>query len=145
MYDSLVLAAGRDLTGLSGPKTSSPSAMSFSSGIEMVASSAKVEFLADAPGPENNGAGGNGLRGLPPYLELGVPGLDLPSISLGSNCTFGGGRVNSLEPLVGLQDRVGEILPLLAYGMYEPSDGFSGGAVSMIEGARECEEDTDGW
>jgi hypothetical protein len=32
-------------------------------------------------GPENNGAGGNGRRGLPPYLELGVPGRGLPLIS----------------------------------------------------------------
>ena len=146
-YDSRVVGPGLDFKGLAGPKTSSsPSAMSFSSGIEIVASSANTEFLADAPGPANNGAGGKGLLGLPPYLELGVPGRDLPSISLGSNCTFGGGlAMNSLDPLLGLHDRVGEIRPLLEYGAYEPSDGFSGGAVSMIDGARECEEDTDGW
>lgn len=32
-------------------------------------------------GPEKRGAGGSGLRGLPPYLELGVPGRGLPLIS----------------------------------------------------------------
>ena len=62
--------------------------------------------------PENSGAGGNGRRGLPPYLDDGVPGLGLPFISGGSNCTpAGGGRLNSFEPLVS-HDRVGDVLPL---------------------------------
>jgi hypothetical protein len=39
-----------------------------------------------APGPENNGAGGKGRLGLPPYLELGVPGLGLPFRSARSYC-----------------------------------------------------------
>lgn len=36
------------------------------------------------PLTENSGAGGKGLRGLPPYSEDGVPGLGLPLISAGS-------------------------------------------------------------
>ena len=65
--------------------------MSFSRGIEIVASSAKIEFLAEAPGPEKSGAGGNGRLGLPPYLEDGVPGLEPPLISDGSKLIFAGG------------------------------------------------------
>ena len=112
----------------------------------MVASSANVEFRADAPGPEKRGAGGKGLRGLPPYLEEGVPGLGLPFKSTGSKFRFeGGGRVNSLDPpRDGLQERVGEALPLAAYVVYELSGGGIAGAPSMIDGARECEEVTVG-
>ena len=70
----------------------------------------------DAPGPEKRGAGGNGRRGLPPYLDEGVPGLGLPLMSGGSNCMFvGGGLVNSFDPLVS-QDLVGDALPLGEYG-----------------------------
>jgi hypothetical protein len=77
MYESLVLNSDliSDFRGLLGPKTSSPSPMSFSRGIEMVASSAKIEFGFLPPAPANNGAGGRGRRGLPPYLDEGVPGL----------------------------------------------------------------------
>ena len=79
----------------------------------MVASSANVELRADAPGPENNGAGGNGLLGLPPYLEEGVPGLGLPLRSAGSKDRFeGGGLLSSEEPREGVQGRVGDVLPL---------------------------------
>lgn len=39
-----------------------------------------------APGPANNGAGGKGRLGLPPYLELGVPGRGLPFRSARSYC-----------------------------------------------------------
>ena len=115
MYESLVFkpCLGPDFSGLSGPKTSSPSPMSPSRGIEIVASSANIELRADpAPGPENRGAGGSGRRGLPPYLDDGVPGLGLPLRSAGSNCRFvGGGLLNSADPLVS-QDRVGDALPL---------------------------------
>lgn len=146
MYDSLALVPGLDLRGLLGPNTSSPSVTSLSRGIEIVASSANVELLVGAPGPENSGAGGKGLLGLPPYREDGVPGLGLPSISGGSYCRFtGGGLVNSLDLLDGLHDRVGDILPLDEYGAYEASLGASGGAESIIEGAREWEVDTEGW
>lgn len=118
MYESLGLKLGLDslLSVLSGPKTSSPSPMSPSRGIEIVASSAKVEFRAEAVAPAKRGAGGNGLLGLPPYLDEGVPGLGLPLRSAGSNCRFGGGLLNSEEPLEGLQDLVGEVRPVGEYG-----------------------------
>jgi len=81
--------------------------------MEIVASSANIEFLALAPGPENRGAGGSGRRGLPPYRELGVPGLEAPLISDGSKLMFGGGgRIYSALPRLGLQLLVGEFLPL---------------------------------
>ena len=67
----------------------------------------------DAPGPEKRGAGGNGLLGLPPYLEDGVPGLGLPLRSAGSKDRFeGGGLLYSEEPLEGVHGRVGDVLPL---------------------------------
>jgi hypothetical protein len=109
-----------------------------------VASSANVELRADLSTPENKGAGGRGRRGLPPYLDEGVPGLGLPFISAGSNCRFGGGLLNSADPLVS-QDRVGDALPLGEYGMYEDSGGGIVGAVSITDGAREGEEITVGW
>jgi hypothetical protein len=130
---------------LSGPKTSSPSPISPSRGIEIVASSAKVEFRAEAFGPEKRGAGGRGLLGLPPYLDDGVPGLGLPLRSAGSNCRFGGGLLNSEEPLEGVQGLVGEFRPVGEYAVYEVSGAAIVGAVSIIDGARECEEITVGW
>lgn len=56
-------------------------------------------------GPVNNGAGGNGRRGLPPYLELGVPGLGLPFKSARSYPTLDteGGRMWD-----GLHGRIGD-------------------------------------
>lgn len=131
---------------LAGPKTSSPSPKSPSPrGIEIVASSANTEFRADAPGPENRGAGGSGRRGLPPYLLEGVPGLGSPFRSTGSNCAFGGGGLlNSEEPL-GVQERVGDTRPLGEYELYVLFGGAMLGAVSMIEGARECDDITVGW
>lgn len=87
--------------------------MSFSRGIDIVASSAKTEFRGAAPGPENSGAGGRGRLGLPPYLDEGVPGLGSPSRSTGSNCRFGGGtRLYSEDVREGLHERVGDIRPL---------------------------------
>jgi hypothetical protein len=145
MYDSLVFKLGLDLRGLSGPKTSSPSPMSFSRGIEIVASSAKTELRADAPGPEKRGAGGSGRLGLPPYREEGVPGLGLPFRSAGSNCRFaGGGLPNSEDPPEGVQGLVGDCRPLEEYGTYCESGGAIGGAVS-VDGARECDDVTEGW
>lgn len=54
-------------------------------------------------GPANNGAGGNGRLGLPPYRVLGVPGRGLPLISARSYW----GLVQSVER-AGLQGRKGE-------------------------------------
>ena len=110
-----------------------------------MASSANTELRADAPGPEKRGAGGKGRRGLPPYLDEGVPGLGLPFISAGSNCKLaGGGLLNSEDPLVS-QDLVGDALPLGEYGTYEDSGGGMVGAVSMTDAAREGEVITVGW
>ena len=76
--------------------------------------SAEVLFGA---APENNGAGGSGLRGLPPYFEEGVPGRGLPLMSGGSYTTLdGGGLVQSDEPLDGVNGRTGETRP--EPGMY---------------------------
>jgi hypothetical protein len=55
------------------------------------------------------GAGGRGRRGLPPYLEDGVPGRGLPLISAGSYGTLeGGGRDQSEELRVGVSGRIGD-------------------------------------
>lgn len=78
--------------------------------MDIVASSANVELLDDAAGPEKRGAGGNGLRGLPPYLDEGVPGLLPPFISAGSKFATGGGLVYSFDDREGLQERVADIL-----------------------------------
>ena len=43
-----------------------------------------LERRPEAWGPENKGAGGSGLVGLPPYFEEGVPGRGLPLMSTGS-------------------------------------------------------------
>ena len=111
----------------------------------MVASSAKMELRAEAPGPENRGAGGNGRLGLPPYRLEGVPGLGVPLRSAGSNDKLeGGGLLNSEDPLEGVQGRAGEMRPL-EYGTYDDSGGAIEGAASTIEGARECEDMTVGW
>jgi hypothetical protein len=137
VYDSLdfKLCLNSLLSTLSGPKTSSSSAR----GIETVASSVKVEFRALAVGPENNGAGGSGLRGLPPYCEEGVPGRGLPLRSAGSNWTFagGGGRPSSLELLEGVHECVEAVRPLAENLLWEFSGSGIEGAPSTIEGARE--------
>jgi hypothetical protein len=112
-------------------------------GIDIVASSAK-ESRDRPPFAANKGAGGRGLLGEPPYLLDGVPGLGAPFISEGSNERFGGGLLNSPEPLVS-QERVGDALPLWGYGLYDESGGIIEGAKSIIDGARECEDVTVGW
>lgn len=77
-----------------------------------MASSAKTELRADAPGPEKSGAGGSGRLGLPPYREEGVPGLGLPFRSGGSYCRLvGGGLPNSEALPEGVHGRVGDCLP----------------------------------
>lgn len=90
-------------------------------------------------GPENSGAGGSGLRGLPPYFEDGVPGRGLPCRSTGSYAMFdGGGREDSDDVRERTDDRAGDREPLL--GLYETygaallNGGGMFGAVSRIEG-----------
>lgn len=63
------------------------------------------------PGFENSGAGGSGLRGLPPYCDEGVPGLGLPFRSAGSYWgAIEGARVQSIEPpRDGVLGRTGEV------------------------------------
>jgi len=96
-----------------------------------------MEFRAAAPGPENNGAGGNGLLGLPPYRLDGVPGLGAPLSSGGSKFTLaGGGLLKSEEPRDS-HDRVGDARPVGEYGLYELSGAPIDGALSIIEGALE--------
>lgn len=89
---------------------------------------------------EKRGAGGNGLRGLPPYLDDGVPGRGLPLRSDGSyEMLDGGGRERSdCEKSdirdEGVQGLIGELLPLrLANGTYDESGGAIDGISSRIE------------
>jgi hypothetical protein len=110
-----------------------------------VASSVNVEFRALAPRPENRGAGGRGLLGLPPYLDEGVPGLGAPLRSTGSNCASGGGLPRSEDTREGDHDRVGDVRPLGEYGLYDASGWCITGALSMMDDARECAETTEGW
>lgn len=124
---------------LCGPKTSS---LSPSSGIETVASSANVEVRALWVGPENNGAGGRGLLGLPPYLDEDVPGLGDPLISAGSYEAIDGGLPRSEPARDGVQDRVGDARA--ENGSYAVSGGRIG-APSTIEVDRELEDMTVGW
>lgn len=56
-----------------------------------------------------SGAGGNGLRGLPPYADDGVPGRGLPFRSAGSyEATDGVGRGQSVGPREGVEGRTGD-------------------------------------
>lgn len=88
-----------------GPKTSSSSSLI---GIAVASDTSFCALLA-AAGPENNGAGGRGRLGLPPYCEEGVPGRGLPFISGGSYAIFeGGGLGMSDERLEGVHGRTGE-------------------------------------
>jgi hypothetical protein len=107
--------------------------------METAVSSAKVGFRALAPGPENSGAGGSGLRGLPPYLDEGVPGLGLPLRSAGSNWTFvgGGGLPRSEEPRDGVHECIEDPRPLGENRSYVLSGAGIAGAPSTIDGARE--------
>ena len=78
-----------------------------------VPSPTTCEFLLEADGPENNGAGGRGLLGLPLYRDEGVPGRGLPLISCGSYATLGGGGLeNSVELREGVHGRVGDTRPV---------------------------------
>lgn len=78
----------------------------------MVVSSAILGSRDAGLGPEKSGAGGNGRRGLPPYLEDGVPGRGLPLMSAGSyGMLEGGGRESSEEARDGDHDLVGDARP----------------------------------
>lgn len=127
-FEDLRLARG-SLSGIRGfplTKTSSPVP---ESDIGMV-----VSF-------EKRGAGGSGRRGLPPYSEEGVPGLGLPLISAGSySGAFGGGLVQSTEPLEGVLGRTGEDVRLrggIEYGGIE-------GALPRLDGGLFADMSTDG-
>ena len=74
----------------------------------------------------NRGAGGNGRRGLPPYLDDGVPGLGLPLIAAGSNAIVdGGGLGRSVDFREGVHGLVGEV---------RPDDGTMSGTASPVGG-----------
>ena len=94
-------------------------------------------------GAVNNGAGGNGRRGLPPYLELGVPGRGLPLRSARSYCelkTDGGlGALAHSPTWLGDQGRVGEP-GRDEYSGTSTTDVAGGGmfgAFRMLEAGRE--------
>jgi hypothetical protein len=58
---------------------------------------------------EKSGAGGRGLRGLPPYCEEGVPGRGLPFRSGGSYATLeGGGLLQSVDIREGVEGLTGD-------------------------------------
>ena len=124
-----------------GPKTSSSSSPI---GI-VVASDASLDALLVAAGPENNGAGGRGRLGLPPYCEEGVPGRGLPLRSDGSYATFGGGGLDmSDEPLEGVHERTGEVRPGergIWDGISETEGGGICGASSSTDEVREGDND----
>jgi hypothetical protein len=105
------------------------------SGMFTVASSAKAcELRAEF---EKSGAGGSGRRGLPPYLDEGVPGRGLPLRSAGSYDTFDVGGLEKSDLLEeGVHGRVGE-LSLPPKGTYVESGGGICGASPMIELALE--------
>jgi hypothetical protein len=63
------------------------------------------------PDAANSGAGGSGLRGLPPYTDDGVPGRGLPFRSAGSyEATDGVGRGQSVDARDGVEGRMGDDL-----------------------------------
>ena len=66
-------------------------------------------------GPENSGAGGSGLFGLPPYLDEGVPGRGFPLRSDGSYAVVEGGGLDVSDEL--REGDIDRVLELLA-GMY---------------------------
>lgn len=104
----------------------------------------------DAGGPEKRGAGGSGLRGLPPYFEDGVPGRGLPCKSAGSYGIFAGGGRDDSDEVRESNDRVGDRELLLGlYGIYGGALLIGGGmfgAVSSMEGDGGLEDwdDVDG-
>ena len=120
-----------------GPKTSSlPSCI----GIAVTSPKFPEDWVA-ACGPENNGAGGKGRFGFPPYFDDGVPGRGLPLISAGSYGISDGGGLDDSDEVRESVDREGEVR-LGMYGKYDdafPVVGVSFGAVSTTEG--ECGRD----
>jgi len=91
-----------------------------------VTSSAKLCVEARPWFDEKRGAGGSGRRGLPPYVEAGVPGRGLPLISAGSNRELtGGGRVKSGDAREGDHD-LGNV-PSTDDSPYETYESVGGG------------------
>lgn len=98
-----------------------------------IVASTGLEFSEGA----KRGAGGSGLRGLPPYCDDGVPGLGLPLMSAGSYDTLeGGGRDQSTEPL-GVEGLIGE--PRVAAG-----GGMEGGLPRLEPGREPYDVETVG-
>ena len=87
----------------------------------------------------NSGAGGRGLRGLPPYRDDGVPGRGLPLISAGSYARFdGGGLVQSIEDVELREGDPGRICDALSGELCRATGGIgSNGACPRLEAGRE--------
>jgi hypothetical protein len=97
------LARGSLSGMISRPPTNTSSSSSGSIGI-----AASSDFVLVALAAKS-GAGGKGLRGLPPYAEEGVPGRGLPFKSAGSyEATDGVGRVQSVDVREGVEGRTGD-------------------------------------
>lgn len=144
-YESTDFMLGR-ASPFEGAKTSSESPCM---GID-VASPRSCDVRLDAGGPEKRGAGGSGLRGLPPYFEDGVPGRGPPCKSAGSYGIFAGGGREDSDDVRESNDRVGDRELLLGlYGIYGGALLIGGGmfgAVSRMEGDGGLEDwdDVDG-
>jgi hypothetical protein len=115
----------------------------------VVVSPRSADDRTDDCGPENNGAGGRGRMGLPPYLDDGVPGRGLPLRSAGSyGMLDGGGRDESDDVRDGEYIREGEFRRGMN-GKYEGASAVGGaivGAVSRMEGDRDRGRDAaEGW
>ncbi len=116
----------------------------------VVASLSPFDTPLAAADPENNGAGGSGRLGLPPYCEEGVPGRGLPLISGGSYATFeGGGLGISDDPLDGVHGRTGEDRPDergICDETFDTEGGGMYGTCSSTEEDRDGDNDAvDGW
>ena len=95
------------------------------------------------PEAEKSGAGGRGRRGLPPYVEAGVPGRGLPLRSAGSYRELSGGGREYSDAADGVQGLLGELSMPVSYDTYEWVGSEGGG---MLGGSRieECRESIEG-
>ena len=137
-YDSCDFRLGL-FSSLGGPKTSSPSSL-----IGMaVAAGRSCDTRLVACGPENKGAGGRGLLGLPPYRDDGVPGRGLPFRSAGSYAIGEMGRREDCEDVLdGVNVRVGDSGAYGEYGGAPVVGGGMVGAVSRMDG--DCDRGREG-